>query len=150
MHDSPPTVLTYQPHPALLVGEGSAGVALLALAVFASSPASRAAAGTAGLLLLALAVRDVSLRPVVAADRDGLQVMDGLRRRCFTWSQVDAIRSSRTTRRAAVVDVLEIDVGELLVLVPRRRLGSPCAEVAQRLGALRLQAASPPDGAVDA
>lgn len=150
--DAHPATFTWQPSLALLVVEGAAGAALLTLAVLASTPASRAAAGTAGLLLLALTVRDASLRPVVAADHSGLHLVDGLRRRCFTWSQVDAIRASRTTRRAAVVDVLEIDVGDLLVLIPRRRLGEPCADVARRLCALRGQAqsASPPSQVEDA
>lgn len=87
------------------------------------------------------ALRGALLRPTLAADADGIEVAIGLRRRRLPWSDVHAVGAMgepstgpRLRRRA---NVLEIDLGSALLLVPRYRLDAPVAEVVSSLDTIR-------------
>lgn len=78
-------------------------------------------------------VRDLVLRPVLSADAAALTVVAGGRRVTATWPEVDRLRVV-TERRAPL---LEVDLGEVLVVLGRRRLGRSPDAVLADLQALR-------------
>ncbi len=106
---------------------------LLAVAGAAADPAGRLLASPAALLLLAVAGRDLLLRPALRADAAGIVVVTGLRRRAVAWTEVERVQVV-TDRRAPL---LELDLGDTLVLLSRLRLGRPPEAVAAELSALQ-------------
>jgi hypothetical protein len=70
-------------------------------------------------------LRDLLLTPVLVADGTGISVVDGVRRVSAPWSQVERLRTV-TDRRTPL---LEIDLGDRVVVASRRRLGAPVDEV---------------------
>ncbi len=124
----------------MIAGPGrTSSVLLLLLAVglltgtVVADPAGRLLLVAAGLWLTVLAGRDLLLRPVLAADATGLRLVDGWRRVEVAWSQVDGI-GLVTDRRAPLV---ELDLGDRLVVLSRRRLGRPPQQIVAELTALR-------------
>ncbi len=103
-------------------GAGVVGCAAVALGP-ATDPAGRLLLGLAALALLGLTARDGYCRPVLAAGPDGLRVRSGWRVRTVAWQQVARMRVV-TDRRTPV---LEIDLGDDLVVLTRHRLGVPPA-----------------------
>lgn len=97
-----------------------------------------------GVLAVATAVealRGALLRPTLAADAAGIEVVSGLRRRRHPWSSVVAVGAlappeggGRLRRRANAV---EIDLGERLVVVPAYRLDAPVPEIVAALSSSR-------------
>jgi len=85
------------------------------------------------LLLTAVGARDLLLRPVLQADAVGLTVVQGLSRVSAPWSHVERLRVV-TERRAPL---LEVDLGDTLVVLGRRRLGRPPSLVLAELESLR-------------
>lgn len=110
-------------------------VAALALTVVGAlaDPAGRVLAWPAAAALAALGLRDLLLGPAVRAGAAGLELVVGARRRWVPWSQVQGIRVVRDRRTA----LLELDLGDTLVLLSRLRLGRPAADVAAELSALQ-------------
>ena len=110
-------------------------VAALALTVVGAlaDPAGRVLAWPAAAALAALGLRDLLLGPAVRAGGAGLELVVGARRRWVPWSQVQGIRVVRDRRTA----LLELDLGDTLVLLSRLRLGRPAADVAAELSALQ-------------
>ncbi len=106
---------------------------LLAVAGAAADPAGRLLASPAALLLLAVAGRDLLLRPALRANAAGIVVVTGLRRRAVAWTEVERVQVV-TDRRAPL---LELDLGDTLVLLSRLRLGRPPEAVAAELSALQ-------------
>ncbi len=96
-------------------------------------PAGRLLLVPAGLGLLAYAARDLLLRPVLRADVGGVTVVDGLRRRQVAWSGVERLRVV-TDRRAPLI---ELDLGDTVVVLSRRRLGASPYVVLEQLEQLR-------------
>ncbi|MFL6138930.1 MAG: PH domain-containing protein [Frankiaceae bacterium] len=113
--------------------------AALALLAAGSDPVGAVLAGAAALGALGLAAFDALARPTLAVDRAGLTVHDGWRPRRYAWAEIDRIEV-RTTRRLLVLHALEIDAGDDLVLLTRRRLGTDLAEVSARLAEHRAAA----------
>lgn len=108
------------------------GLALLA-GTAAADPVGRVLLVPAGVALLASGLRDLLLAPVLRATGAGLDVVDGLRRRHLAWSQVEDLRVV-TDRRAPL---LEVDAGDHVVVLSRRRLGASPYQVLEDLQALR-------------
>lgn len=94
-------------------------VGLLAAAVSVVDPTGRLLLVPAGLLLLVLGLRDVLLSPVLTAGPAGLQVVQGWSRHDVPWSAVEGLRVV-TDRRAPL---LELDLGDTVVVLSRSRLG---------------------------
>lgn len=113
-----------------------AGAALCALGVLASGSQSFLGI-VAGAGLLVLTVADLLLRPRLAADTDGVAVrtINGPVR--LPWSEVTAVRVDERTRLGLRSRTLEIDVGETILLLGRRSLGTDPRDVLARLTALR-------------
>ena len=85
------------------------------------------------LALAGLGLRDLLLRPVLLADAEAVEVVHGLRRLRAPWSEVERMRVV-TDRRAPL---LELDLGEVLVVLGRRRLRRSPEAVLAELAALR-------------
>ena len=133
--------MTWAVHPALVTT-----LAVTSLLGFATAPRIDGPGRFLGYALaLALgieALRSALQRPVVRADADGVEVVVGLTRRRYAWSEVEAVTtlqppsSGGRLRRSA--NALEIDLGDRLVVVPAYRLGAPVTEVIDALAPLRL------------
>lgn len=96
------------------------GGAVLAL------PAAVVAAG--------LGLRDLLLVPVLRADREGLAVVQGLRRRAVAWPEVVRLRTV-TDRRAVLLEIELAD--DDVLLLSRGRLGRDPRDVLEELQRLR-------------
>ncbi len=123
----------------MTAGPGRTGSVLLLLAAVgllagatAADPAGRLLLVAAALWLAVLAGRDLLLAPVLDADLEGLRVVDGWRRLEVAWSGVEDVRLV-TDRRAPLV---ELDLGDRLVVLSRRRLARLPSEVVDELTAL--------------
>jgi len=109
-------------------------LAILMLAAAAIADSAGALLLVSGaLLLLVLAMRDLALRPVLTADGSGLTVVDGWHRVTASWQEVEGLRVV-VDRRAAL---LEVDLGEVVVVLTRRRLGRAPYAVLDELAVLR-------------
>ena len=129
--------LTFGPSSALGWLQVGMGVAVLCVTATAD-PAGRFLLGPASALLVTLGVRDLVLRPTLSAGRDGLTVVDGLHRRVVTWAEVEQVRVV-TDRRAPL---LELDLGDTVVVLSRRRLRMPPSLVLEQLEQLRADQSS--------
>ncbi len=123
----------------MTAGPGRTGSVLLLLAAVgllagatAADPAGRLLLVAAALWLAVLVGRDLLLAPVLDADLEGLRVVDGWRRLEVAWSRVEDVRLV-TDRRAPLV---ELDLGDRLVVLSRRRLARSPSEVVDELTAL--------------
>lgn len=88
----------------------------------------------AAVMLAAFALYDSVVRPSLTADAEGLTVRTGGWPRQYPWAAVSRVEVV-TTRRMFVWHALEIDAGDDLVLLTRRRLGTDLHEVATILTA---------------
>jgi hypothetical protein len=79
-------------------------------------------------------LRDRVLTPVLTADADGIAIVDGLHRIGARWPQVERLRAVRDRRSP----LLEVDLGDHVVVLSRRRLGADVDEVLEALEALRV------------
>ncbi|MDX6214531.1 MAG: hypothetical protein QOG99_115 [Frankiales bacterium] len=79
-------------------------------------------------------LRDLLLSPVLTADADGLLVVDGVRRVRAGWSEVERLRTVQDRR----TPLLELDLGDRVVVLTARRLGAPVDEVLEAQVELRL------------
>lgn len=86
-------------------------------------------------------LRSALLRPTIWANDREIQVVTGLSRKRYPWSEVTRIgtlsppASGARVRRSA--NALEIELGDQLVVVPAYRLGAPVPEVVSALSMLR-------------
>ncbi len=106
---------------------------VLAAALAWADPAGRVLGLPAALVLVGFGLRDLLLAPVLRAGPAGLDVVVGLRRRHVPWAQVAGLRvvSDRRT------PLLELDLGDQLVVLTRWRLGRAPAAVLAELLAVR-------------
>ena len=111
--------------------------ALIVVTVLSDST-GRLLTAPAALVTLALAIRDLVSGPVLRADTDGVEVLQGLRTLRAPWSQVERMRVVKDRR----TEMLELDLGSTLAVLSRHRLGRYPDEVLTDL--LALRAASPP------
>ena len=88
----------------------------------------------AAVVATGLGVRDLLLVPVLRADREGLSVVQGLRRRALGWP--DVVRLRTVTDRRAVLLELEL-ADDDVVLLSRTRLGRDPRDVLEELQRLR-------------
>ena len=109
------------------------GVVLAVLSVTTDAAGAVLAVPGTGLALGA-GLRDLLLVPVLRADREGLEVREGVRRRALRWDEVDGLRVV-TDRRAALLELELAD--DRVVLLSRGRLGRDPRDVLDELRALR-------------
>lgn len=127
--------------PAWVVAAFAAGSVLALLVALRDGGPGRFLFGVLAAALAAEALRSLLLRPVVAADADGIEVVAGLRRERHPWTAATRIGAldppssgGRARRRA---NVLEIDLDHRLLHVPRYRLDAPVDDVVDALASLR-------------
>ena len=121
---------------AALLATGAAALVLLGALTDAGG---RVLAWPVAVLLVALATRDLVLGPPLVADAGGLQVVQGLHRSHVPWTQVQRVRVVRDRR----TPLLEIDLGDRLVVLSRARLGAAPADVLPELLAMQQRAPRP-------
>ena len=117
-----------------------AGLVVLLLAVLAD-PAGRLLLGIAALGLLGLGTADLALRPRLTADRAGVQVRTLASRHRLPWSTIGRIDVDEHTRYGLTSRTLELEAGELLVVLGKRALGADPRDVADALARIRYTAA---------
>jgi hypothetical protein len=117
-----------------------AGLVVLLLAVLAD-PAGRLLLGIAALGLLGLGAADLALRPRLTADRAGVQVRTLASRHRLPWSTIGRIDVDEHTRYGLTSRTLELEAGELLVVLGKRALGADPRDVADALARIRYTAA---------
>lgn len=101
------------------------------------------AADTSGRLLVvpvllgaaAFVVRDLVCGPLLRADPEGLDVLDGVRRVRVAWADVERVRVVKDRRTR----VLEVDTGDAVVALSGTRLGQHPADVVEALEAHRAR-----------
>jgi Bacterial PH domain len=101
------------------------------------------AADTGGRLLVvpvllgaaAFVVRDLVGGPLLRADAEGLDVLDGVRRVRVAWGDVERVRVVKDRR----TPVLEVDTGNRVVALSGTRLGQHPADVVEALEAHRAR-----------
>lgn len=92
----------------------------------------------AGLVLAGVALRDALVRTRLSADAEGLTVVAGLAgRRRLPWEVIEAVRLDERLRLGVRSRLLEVDAGEVLVLLSGRDLGTDPEEVLAALQELR-------------
>ncbi len=123
----------------MTAGPGRTGSVLLLLTAAGllagagvADPAGRLLLVAAALWLAVLAGRDLLLIPVLDADTARLRVVDGWRRIEVAWPRVENVRLV-TDRRAPLI---ELDLGDRLVVLSRRRLGQSPQVIVDELTAL--------------
>jgi hypothetical protein len=116
------------------------GLVVLGLAVLAD-PAGRLLLGVAALGLLAVGAADVVLRPRLAADRTGVQVRTLASSHRLPWSAIQRVDVDEHTRYGLTSRTLELEAGELFVVLGKRALGADPRDVADVLARIRYTAA---------
>jgi hypothetical protein len=116
-----------------------AALGALAAAVLAVTldPAGRLLFAVGALCLVGLVLADLVLRPRLRADADGLQLRTLAVRRRLPWSAVQRVRVDEHSRYGLVSRTLEVDIGDALVLLGRRSLGTDPRDVADALRQIR-------------
>ncbi|HEV7657002.1 MAG TPA: PH domain-containing protein [Mycobacteriales bacterium] len=115
------------------------GLAILLLAALAD-PAGRLLLGVAALGLFVLAAADLLLRPRLAADPTGVQVRTLISRHRLPWSAIQRVEIDEHTRYGLTSRTLELESGELLVILGKRTLGADPRDVADTLARIRYAA----------
>ena len=112
------------------------GAVVLGCAAVVADPAGRVLTLPAALILTVLVARDLLCGPVLQAGPEGLSVLSGWRRVQRPWSEVVAM-TIQTHRRTPVLD---LDLGETVVVLGRGRLGRAPSEVLSLLRVVQAQA----------
>jgi hypothetical protein len=107
--------------------------AVLGVVALLSDPAGRLLAVPAAVVALALAIRDLTSGPVLRADTNGVEVLQGLRTIRADWARVERMRVVKDRR----TEMLELDLGTTLALLSRTRLGRLPEDVLTELLAIR-------------
>lgn len=123
-HEPPATELTLPPPRVNTVLAVLAVVLLLGVAV-AADTTGRALVLPALVPAVGWVLRDLFGGPIVRADAEGVELLDGLRRVRAPWSEVERVRVVRDRRTR----VLEVDLGEVVVALSGTRLGRDPADV---------------------
>jgi hypothetical protein len=131
------TSAQWSPRPAETAVAFVAGLVVLLFAVLADDPAGRILLGVAALGLFTVAVADVALRPRLAADRTGVQVRTLASRHRLPWSAVERVDVDEHTRYGLTSRTLELEAGELFVVLGKRTLGADPRDVADVLARIR-------------
>jgi len=135
-----PDLAQWSPRPVETAVAILAGLVILLLALLAD-PGGRLLLGVAALGLLAVGAADVLLRPRLAADRAGIRVRTLASRHHLPWSAIGRVEVDEHTRYGLTSRTLELEAGELFVVLSKRTLGADPRDVADTLARLRYTAA---------
>jgi hypothetical protein len=118
--------------PVLPVTKGLAAVAVLVLvlAFGREDPVQWMMAVAVAIGLAGWALRDLVAPIRLAADRDGVTVIEGFaRRRRLGWAQIERVRMDRRERLGITTELLEVDADEALYLFSMHDLGADPGDV---------------------
>ena len=135
-----PDLAQWSPRPVETAVAILVGLVVLLLALLAD-PGGRLLLGVAALGLLAVGAADVLLRPRLAADRAGIRVRTLASRHHLPWSAIGRVEVDEHTRYGLTSRTLELEAGELFVVLSKRTLGADPRDVADTLARLRYTAA---------
>ena len=135
-----PDLAKWSPRPAGTAVAILAGLVVLLLALLAD-PAGRLLLGIAALGLLTVGVADLLLRPRLVADRTGVQVRTLASRHRLPWSAIQRVAVDEHTRYGLTSRTLELEAGELFVVLGKRALGADPRDVADTLARIRYMTA---------
>jgi len=138
--DLAPDLAQWSPRPVETAVAILAGLVVLLLALLAD-PGGRLLLGVAALGLLAVGVADVLLRPRLSADRTGIRVRTLASRHHLPWSSSGRVEVDEHTRYGLTSRTLELEAGELFVVLGKRTLGADPRDVADTLARIRYTAA---------
>ena len=138
--DLAPDLAQWSPRPVETAVAILAGLVVLLLALLAD-PDGRLLLGVAALGLLAVGVADVLLRPRLSADRTGIRVRTLASRHHLPWSAIGRVEVDEHTRYGLTSRTLELEAGELFVVLGKRTLGADPRDVADTLARIRYTAA---------
>lgn len=128
--------MQWTPRPIETALAGAVALIAAGLAVGAD-PAGRVLFAILAIWLAGLVGTDLVLRPRLRADGAGLQVRTfGVRGR-LPWSQVQRVRVDERARYGLTARALEVDAGDLLLVLGRRSLGADPRDVAAALNEIR-------------
>lgn len=130
------TAAAWSPRPIETAFAFGGGLVVLALAALAD-PAGRLLLGVAALGLLVVAATDLLLRPRLSADPTGLQVRTLVSRHRLPWTALRRVEVDEHTRYGLTSRTLELEAGELLVVLGKRTLGADPRDVADTLARIR-------------
>jgi hypothetical protein len=128
--------MQWTPRPAETGAAAAAAAVAIGLAVTADA-AGRVLFTVLALWLAGLVGTDLLLRPRLRADAGGLQVRTLAVRTQLPWAAVQRVQVDERSRYGLTARALEIDAGELLVVIGRRSLGTDPRDVASALDAIR-------------
>jgi hypothetical protein len=115
-------------------------VFLLLAVAFRDDPGRVVFAGIAAAVVAVYAVRDLVAPIRLAADTEGVTLVEGFaRRRRLAWSEIERVRVDQRRRLGLRAELLEIDTGETLHLFSGYDLGVPVVSAAEALSALAPQ-----------
>jgi hypothetical protein len=111
-------------------------VAAGAVAV-SSDPAGRLLLGCVTVVLAVVAGGDLLFWPRLTATAAGVAIFTPSLRTRLAWAEIDSIRVDEHARHGLTNRALEIESGELLVVLSKRCLGRDPREVLEQLTAIR-------------
>ncbi|MEN3358178.1 MAG: hypothetical protein V7637_2160 [Mycobacteriales bacterium] len=115
----------------------AAGALLAAGLAAGADPPGRLLFALLGLWLAGLVAADLVLRPRLRADGGGLRVRTFAVRGQLPWSAVQRVRVDQRSRYGLTARTLEVDAGDLLLVLGRRSLGADPRDVAATLNEIR-------------
>lgn len=119
-------------------GLGAVAVVVLATAFSRGDRVQWALAGAVAAGLAMWALRDLVAPIRLAADAEGLTVIDGFaRRRWLPWAEIDRVRLDRRERLGLTTELLEVDADDMLYLYSMHDLGADPRDVLAELEELR-------------
>jgi Bacterial PH domain len=136
---NPPTALAWHVSPPLKWAKVAAFLAFALVAcIYRDEPTRAFAAGVGALLIGVYAARDVIAPVRLAADADGVTVVNGYAsKQRLPWSAIERVRVDRHSRLGLRTEMLEVDAGESVHLFSTYDLNAPCSEVEESLNQLR-------------
>jgi Bacterial PH domain len=121
-------------------GLGAVAIVVLVFAFGRDDAVQWVLAGAVALGLLGWALRDLVAPVRLAADTEGVTVVEGFaRRRWLPWSQIERVRLDRRVRLGLTAELLEIDADDALFLLSMHDLGADPHDVLAELDDLRNQ-----------
>jgi hypothetical protein len=119
-----PTRCAFGPSKGLAWLTAGGAVVAVVLAIFDGDPAGRLLVGVAAVVLAIVAAGDLVFAPRLIADADGLQLRTPSVRAGVGWARVERVELDERNRLGLTSRTLEIDAGDVLVVLSRHALGT--------------------------